>query len=561
MSLRGPLLLLVPIGLYLAHACLYGSWLVDDAAISFAYARELAAGHGCVAQPGAAPVEGYSNPLWTLLLALCCRLGAFDPVLTPKLTAAALVAVAIQIFGHAAAGRAPRRQLAAVLALSLLALNPCLVIWTMSGLENGLQLALVAVQFLLLVRTLRGEHDQTTAALAGVTAAALAMTRPDAAIWLIAWPIARLWHHRRTGAGTPWPRRPCAVYAATAGALLAAFLGHRLTTFGELLPNTFQAKQAGDGLRLPLAVLGTPLAFVVVRVAGAAAQRRSGRRWPRWAALAIAVLGIALFVATGARDLLRGAFGWSHLVLGAGWLLLLAYVRPLRAVTSAAVLGTMLGATQYLALPRDWMGHLRFGTAFFPCVLLALFGLLADAGLLRRRRHVVGATAILAILLLPDHCRRMQRFRANPTLPVQELWREHEATWERYRHALGPAADSILTEDIGAPLYFGTLRVHDLGGLADRRIGRLICRAPGPLADLVFGELRPSLVRFRRYIAKHSGLHDDPRFRLDYAVIHEELQPRENDDTGPLVPVGDYVRRDLLRDDAQLAELRRIHGP
>jgi arabinofuranosyltransferase len=36
--------------------------LFDDAMISMRYARNLAAGHGLVWNPGAEPVEGYTNP-------------------------------------------------------------------------------------------------------------------------------------------------------------------------------------------------------------------------------------------------------------------------------------------------------------------------------------------------------------------------------------------------------------------------------------------------------------------------------------------------------------------
>ena len=61
-----------------AHARLYGSWIMDDAAITFGYARNVAAGLGPVLQPGAEPVEGYSNPTWLALLALGARLGLFD---------------------------------------------------------------------------------------------------------------------------------------------------------------------------------------------------------------------------------------------------------------------------------------------------------------------------------------------------------------------------------------------------------------------------------------------------------------------------------------------------
>src|SRR5262245_37549022 len=80
----------VPFLIYIAHALLFGGWIVDDAGISFAYARNLAQGHGLVSQPGLPPVEGYSNFLWVLLMALSFALRLFDPVLTPKLLAVAL---------------------------------------------------------------------------------------------------------------------------------------------------------------------------------------------------------------------------------------------------------------------------------------------------------------------------------------------------------------------------------------------------------------------------------------------------------------------------------------
>jgi hypothetical protein len=61
-----------------AHASLYGHWLIDDAAITFAYSRNVADGFGPVLQPGALPVEGYSNPTWMILLALGKLVGLFD---------------------------------------------------------------------------------------------------------------------------------------------------------------------------------------------------------------------------------------------------------------------------------------------------------------------------------------------------------------------------------------------------------------------------------------------------------------------------------------------------
>ena len=42
----------------------YGQWIVDDAGLTFAYARSLSTGAGPVLQPGAAPVEGFSSPAY-----------------------------------------------------------------------------------------------------------------------------------------------------------------------------------------------------------------------------------------------------------------------------------------------------------------------------------------------------------------------------------------------------------------------------------------------------------------------------------------------------------------
>ena len=46
------------------------AFLFDDAMISMQYARNLAQGHGLVFNAGEAPVEGYSNPLWVVYMAL-----------------------------------------------------------------------------------------------------------------------------------------------------------------------------------------------------------------------------------------------------------------------------------------------------------------------------------------------------------------------------------------------------------------------------------------------------------------------------------------------------------
>src|SRR4051812_21750719 len=86
----------VPTLLLAVHSASYGPYIEDDAGITFAYARSIAAGAGPVLQAGADPVEGFSNPLWLAILVVGHWLGLFDHgawfglsdlVLFPKLVA------------------------------------------------------------------------------------------------------------------------------------------------------------------------------------------------------------------------------------------------------------------------------------------------------------------------------------------------------------------------------------------------------------------------------------------------------------------------------------------
>lgn len=133
-----------PFVVLLAHACLHGDWIVDDAGISFAYARNLAEGHGLVAQVGASPVEGFTNLLWTVLLAAAVGCGVFDPVWTPKLLGVLAAAGAFALLRRAAVASDARRGPWVDGALALVACTPGFVAWSVSGLENGLLVLLVA---------------------------------------------------------------------------------------------------------------------------------------------------------------------------------------------------------------------------------------------------------------------------------------------------------------------------------------------------------------------------------------------------------------------------------
>jgi arabinofuranosyltransferase len=213
----------------------------DDAFISFRYADNLVRGAGLVFNPGE-PVEGYTNFLWTLLVAAGMRLG-LDPVPTAHVLGLACFAGSLSlVFLLASHLLASRRQ--ALVALLLTGTNYTFLCYGTGGLETQLQ----ALLFLGLVRLSVGalRAPPTPVLLVGVSlVAALALlTRLDSAVVVAACGAAVLWRigRDRTGAG----RLGAAVaLLAPAAVLVGGWLAWKWSTYGGLLPNTFHVKVGG----------------------------------------------------------------------------------------------------------------------------------------------------------------------------------------------------------------------------------------------------------------------------------------------------------------------------
>lgn len=79
---------MLPCVAYVLAVVTLGDWIIDDAGISFAYARNIAHFDGFVSQAGRPPVEGYSNFTWVMLLVPTFWLHLFHPVIVSKLLGA-----------------------------------------------------------------------------------------------------------------------------------------------------------------------------------------------------------------------------------------------------------------------------------------------------------------------------------------------------------------------------------------------------------------------------------------------------------------------------------------
>jgi hypothetical protein len=230
--------------------------LFDDAMISMTYARNLAEGHGLVWMAGEAPVEGYTNLLWTLVMALPHLAGMPDRLASlPIQILGVLILAGTSALVAQIARRLAVLPVTPVLAALGVALCFPLVFWTLRGLEVGLVAFFVAAACLLALRLVEAVRRRDVLWLCAALAAAV-LTRTDAVAPLVV-VLGFLFLH--PGA----PRRVAWAGGFTLAATLAGHTGLRLIYYGSALPNTYTLKVAGHGLEERLA-RGFPALFEAV---------------------------------------------------------------------------------------------------------------------------------------------------------------------------------------------------------------------------------------------------------------------------------------------------------
>jgi hypothetical protein len=521
-------IVLVALALLAAHASVLGDWIVDDAGITFAYAGHLAAGHGLVSQPGLPPVEGYSNPLWTLITATFWATGLFSIVWTPKLLALLFDAAAFALIARDLAASASSRVVVA-LPLVLLAACSSFAIWTFSGLENALLAMLVAWLTYLTLASTRSTASPSVSLdrRAGFAAALVALTRPEGLVYLIVHPAIAAVVEWRRGPGAIGRLAVRSLHVATGFVpVFGAYLAFRLAWFGDWAPNTARAKQSPS---------------------------------------------LSSLIAPGKLGgLLDAAFGDAGWLVFAGMVAVIVLVvvrRRLEMRTVVLVAYTGVATALYQVLPNDWMSEFRFATPFFVLAFWTLAELLRVCGAhlpttrwLRPVALTTGAVVVAQALAL--FTVRTATFAACPTVPLEEVRNLTSRGFNALAERLGRGPHSLLTPDLGGELLESRLRVYDLAGLCDKTIAGSLSSAGGTtrLHDYLFDEVKPTFVHVSGAFVRLSGLHADPRFTRDYEPLHEEWQGGSRANQIAMPWWGDYVRRDATgHDAATLADLRRLH--
>ncbi len=475
-------------------------FVIDDAFISFRYARHWAEGHGLRYNLGEIrPEEGYTNFLWVAACAALERLGG-DPVLWAPLLSFSTGSVLLYLVYRALLDDLGLDRGVALLTTFSLGVFPPFALWSTGGLAT----MPFALAFFVTFRLLALRPEGMAAVAAGLCGAALALLRFEGLAWALV--------IGAVSAGSRWlrrqPVRPVLRFLAIVIAVHGTYFAWRYGYHGHLFPNSVYAK-----------------------------------------------------VHFNTEVALRGALYVASCVVTCVTPLLLlptpfvALRRPLLPVGGAVLALAVAVPTYSVVVGGDWMPMWRFlvpGLAMGALLLGWLLQLLWMAYSSHRRLVAAAVLAASGVAVLPawnqhaapEWVRRPLHFRYGWVERTEyEVWSRAVEVYETVRdealalrEVTGPD-DSIIADSIGIPGYYMDLHIYDQFGLTSYEVARQgregpLSQPPGldvKVPRSYFYERRPTFLYFGLMSA------DDPEGRSFRERVIAQAENRR-DDLGPLAP-------------------------
>lgn len=222
--------------------------LLDDALISMTYARTLARTGELVWYPGAERVEGFTNPGYTLIMAVPHWLGldASQACLVMSILGLATVLLTAFLAGGIANGLHASRLVASATALTVSCSFP-LLYWSVFGLEAGMVAVLLTAMLVLALSA--GAAGPSVGALTGMAglAAMAVLVRPDAAVIAV---VIYAWVVLQPSGSAEVPGRFVRALILGVGILGTAVVVTltRWYYYGAITPNTYDLKMGNSTL-------------------------------------------------------------------------------------------------------------------------------------------------------------------------------------------------------------------------------------------------------------------------------------------------------------------------
>jgi hypothetical protein len=549
-------------------------WYIEDAAISFAYARNLFEGDGLVAFPGGERIEGYSNPTWVALMAFWHLFGV-DGFTSSKFMAMALGGATVILSWLIAREVLDEDDSpAALVAPVVLAAYPQFAFWNASGLENPVfSFFLAGGLWRTLVEVRRGGYPWSS-----IWFLLLACSRPEGILYA-AWG-GFLFMAAMIGAGRGL--RPTAVWLASFFVPFSIYHAIRYEYFAWAFPNTYYAK-LGDKEMKPFLWTsggwkyirnwasgdftsagkeGTGAGwFLPVILAGLVGMR--GRR--AWLVVASSVLAalcflypapeIAASLTWWPKDLPEPTW-WKE---GRIWLIFgMAFGLPMATLSDARGRGRLLLWGMFL-IPfffcfvsgGDWMRGFRWLSLIaVPGSVLFAAGVQQLAGTAQRvfspgtsRWTTPGwvvAPALVLALMPSFYFHSEWFFGKRETGPFSVKKRAEYTMSIQHKLFLDDQLIRNLDVDMGAHMFWSTHLMVDMAGLVDVTNAHHEYSQREVTKMYVFDEMKPEIAHVHGGWAKSSKI---PEFQ-EWKTRYFEIMPFEASST--TYHMGTHVRRDLV---------------
>lgn len=569
--------LLGAVALYSFH---YAVWcwpqpfFIEDSAISFSYARNFMEGKGMVPYPNGERIEGYSNPLWTLLIGLVYGLGV-EPWYSSKIIGYVFGIITL-FLSYGIARRAlgidtdsqENRGLswAPVVPAYLLSASTQFVLWNASGLENSLFNLCLSLG---IYWTLRESEEDRIFPWSALGWLGLCLTRPEgmayACVGLLAKVCVMLW---RGGVQRKWQHWPALVlWVLLLVVPFGLYQAWRYDYFAWLWPNTYYAKEktfkpfnwAGGGwpkLREYMHLYG------IIYASPAILLGMTGfSRWRRVVG-ALLLLVMAVFILwDGKAGIPASMMGAASKYVGTHW----SEWRVYFLLGTGMWLGlstmgwrgwearTMLWATYCTGLffqifsGGDWMkGYRWFSLTSVPQFILLGIGIAFLAELMpwARKRffgqisagwgYAVAMVLTLGALNVPQS----YDFAIDAETAVRDV---HQRV--RYmtgvQKKLGLDSITLLDVDMGAHMWYTDWHILDLAGLIDVPVARHDWQKAFS-EDYIMNEYRPEFAHVHGAWARSTKITDLQSFKDDYLEIPGFPAG------GRTLHVGNHIRKDII---------------
>lgn len=498
---------IVPLLISWLHLGLYHDYIVDDAAISIAYAHNLANGNGLVSQVGMAPVEAYSNSLWVYLWALAFSLGLENIYLIATLLGGICTVGAGYLIWRTLRGYEGINPLGIAVVLSVMASSSPLMRWVSSGLENGLYL--LGCVGLWSVLGLGKSHAQR-GWLVGGLAALLVFIRPDGLLFGGLGIIAYGWSDASS-------RRSLLTYLlGWIGGLLIFWL-FRWGYFGEWWPTPFYSKQ--------------------------------GQGWFNW--------DYGLKIHRLFRSVV-GPFGGGLAVLMGVvtvWYRKSIFQDPRYRTLMFAWL---ISIAIFLMLPYDHLGWYRYATPFLTFQYLygaALLGKLWQASRLPTWLHprtIWGMLTTYVIAHIGMNVVVTKHHLEAPIVPFEPVAAVYGYQMNHFADSLQIGGAPMLIPDAGGAILTSQMEVHDIIGLLDPHLAKSMQTNLDAYRSYLLADLQPALIHLHDLWVQTFPLVADSSFQTAYLPI---VLGREGDHVQEIL----YIRRQFVASQAKsLAEIQEL---